>query len=184
MLYYQTKFGCKLPSSLEDKTEIVIFWLYKPSYFHYISPHCDLDIEHSEQIFLQDILSPNLVWLCSIIRQSVVQKNLFTVFNVKVTVRAYIIKIWLFLLCLHNCWSVCNQTWLDSTARVSCGKVGLLRSRSRSQQMFKMSVCPIVVWWCIIMRQRVVWKNWFTIFNVKVTTRAYMIKNDYLYYIF
>ena len=25
MLYYQTKFGCKPTSSLEDKTEIVIF---------------------------------------------------------------------------------------------------------------------------------------------------------------
>ena len=31
MLYYQTKFGCKPNSSLEDTTEIVIFWLYKPS---------------------------------------------------------------------------------------------------------------------------------------------------------
>ena len=31
MLYYQTKFGCKQASSLEDITEIVIFGLYKPS---------------------------------------------------------------------------------------------------------------------------------------------------------
>ena len=31
MLYYQTKFGCKPTSSLEDMTEIAIFWLYKPS---------------------------------------------------------------------------------------------------------------------------------------------------------
>ena len=31
MLYYQTKFGCKPTSSLEDTTEIAIFWLYKPS---------------------------------------------------------------------------------------------------------------------------------------------------------
>ena len=31
MLYYQTKFGCKLTSSLEDTTETVIFLLYKPS---------------------------------------------------------------------------------------------------------------------------------------------------------
>ena len=29
MLYYQTKFSCKLTSSLEDMTEIVIFLLYK-----------------------------------------------------------------------------------------------------------------------------------------------------------
>ena len=32
MLYYQTKFGCKLTSSLEDTyLEKIIFWLYKPS---------------------------------------------------------------------------------------------------------------------------------------------------------
>ena len=30
-LYYQIKFGCKPTSSLEDTTEIAIFWLYKPS---------------------------------------------------------------------------------------------------------------------------------------------------------
>ena len=31
MLYYQTKFGCKPTSSLENTTEIVIVWIYKPS---------------------------------------------------------------------------------------------------------------------------------------------------------
>ena len=31
MLYYQPKFGWKQTSSLEDTTEIVIFWLYKLS---------------------------------------------------------------------------------------------------------------------------------------------------------
>ena len=30
VLYYQTKFGCKLTCSLEDTTEIVIVLLYKP----------------------------------------------------------------------------------------------------------------------------------------------------------
>ena len=44
-----------------------------------------------------NILLPNLVWLCSFISQSVMQKYWFTVFNVKVTARAYIIKIWVFL---------------------------------------------------------------------------------------
>ena len=48
MPYYQTKFGCKPTSSLEDKQ--------KQSYFVYISPHCDLDIEHSEPIFLHETL--------------------------------------------------------------------------------------------------------------------------------
>ena len=40
----------------------------------------------------QNDLSPNLVWLCSIMSQSIMQKNWFTVFNVQVTVRAHIIK--------------------------------------------------------------------------------------------
>ena len=60
----------------------------------------------------QNILLPNLVWWCSIMSQSVIQKkNWFTVFHVKVTARAYIIRMWLFLLYLLNCWSVCNQTF-------------------------------------------------------------------------
>ena len=49
MLYYQTKFGCNLTSSLEDTQEMVIFRLY-------ISPCCDLDIEQNEPIFLHDTL--------------------------------------------------------------------------------------------------------------------------------
>ena len=64
-------------------------------------------------------------------------------FTVKVTAKAYIIRIWLFLLYLLNCWLLCNQTWFDSTALwvgVSCRKMGWLRSRSRSKQRFRMSV--------------------------------------------
>ena len=53
---------------------------------------------------------PNLIWWCIIMRWCVMQKNWFTIFNVKVTARAYIIKIWLFLLYLLTC----NQTWFDS----------------------------------------------------------------------
>ena len=80
------------------------------------------------------------------------RKNWFTIFNVKVTVRAYIIKIWLFSLYLLSWWSVCNQTWFYSTvssALVSCGKMGLPCSRSRSQRRFKMSVnvCPDDIFW-------------------------------------
>ena len=52
-------------------------------------------------------------------------------------------KVWLFLLCLLNCWSICNQTWLIVhyyVNWVSCGKMGLLCSKSRSQRRFKMLV--------------------------------------------
>ena len=47
MLYYQTKFGCTQTSSLEDIVK-------KQSYFDYISPCCDLDIEDSAPIFPRD----------------------------------------------------------------------------------------------------------------------------------
>ena len=85
-------------------------------------------------------------------RQCVLRKDWFTMFNVEVTVKAYITKIWLFLLHLLNCWSVCNQTGFDSTASwvgESCGKMGLLCSRSRSQRRFKMllNVCPDDISW-------------------------------------
>ena len=73
-------------------------------------------------------------------------------------------QIWLFLLCILNCWSVCNQTWFDSTAsqaEVSCGKIGLLCLRSRSQQRFKMSVCAIVSAQYLLKRS--------TIFNIFFT---------------
>ena len=43
-------------------------------------------------------------------------KKWITAFTVKVTARAYTIKIWLFLLYLLTLWSVCSQTWFDSTA--------------------------------------------------------------------
>ena len=46
---------------------------------------------------------PNL-W-CIIMRRCVLQKNWFFIFNVEVTARAYIIKIWQFLLYLLKCWS-------------------------------------------------------------------------------
>ena len=120
--------------------------------------------------------------------QSVMENKtkLFATFKVKVTARAYMIKIWLILLYLLNCWffgnqtftiyhrkpeclagnldyciqgqghserskcqclsrwylqnrqTFCYQTWHcdASSARVSCKKIGLLFSRSRSQQGF------------------------------------------------
>ena len=44
-------------------------------------------------LLLSLLLFPNLDWVCRIISLSAMQKNGFTVFNVKVTVRTYIIKI-------------------------------------------------------------------------------------------
>ena len=69
---------------------------------------------------------PNCVWWCIRMRWCVMRgKKWFTIVNVNVTASAYIIKIWLFLLYLLNCWSVCNQTWFVRTASyagASCGR--------------------------------------------------------------
>ena len=63
-----------------------------------------------------NILLPNLVLWCSILSWSVMQKDWFAIFKVKVTARAYMIIIWQFLLYLLNCWFFGNQTCLLDTA--------------------------------------------------------------------
>ena len=77
-------------------------------------------------------------------RQCVMHKNWFTIFNIKVTTKVYKIRIWLFLLYFLYCWSICNQTWFDCIRFFrSCSvllKMWLLHSRLRSQRGFYMSV--------------------------------------------
>ena len=75
----------------------------------------------------------------SLVKVSCGEKKLFTIFMVKVTARAHMIKIWLFLLYLLPG----NQTWSDDTSsqvRVFCEEKKLLHSRSRSQWRVKMSM--------------------------------------------
>ena len=68
MLYYQTKFGCKPTSSLEDATEIVIFWLYKPSLWpwHW-TQWTNFSAWHSGLWFCISI--PGLVTKCSAVQK-------------------------------------------------------------------------------------------------------------------
>ena len=68
-----------------------------------------------------------------------------SIFKVKVTVWAYIIKIWLFLLWVLNQWVFCNQTQFDSRSsfiskEVFSENIGLLRSRSTSQPRLNVSI--------------------------------------------
>ena len=70
-----------------------------------------------------------------------------SIFKVKVTVWAYIIKIWqflLYLLLVLNHWVFCNQTQFECqiiiSKEVSSENVGLLCSRSMSQPRLKVSV--------------------------------------------
>ena len=100
---------------------------------------------------------PNLVWWCIIKRWRVIKENWFTIFSVKVTARAYVIKIWIFLWYLQICWSVCSQTLFDTSttswAGVSCGKIGSLHSRSRSHWRSKMlvNVCQDGIFWTTLL---------------------------------
>ena len=105
----------------------MVYWNHCPSVVLFVCPIV------SARYFLNrssDFFSPNLVWWCIIIRRCVMRKNWVAIFNVKVTARAYKIKILLFLLYLQHCRSICNQTWSGSTvskAKVSYVKVDLLR---------------------------------------------------------
>ena len=62
-----------------------------------------------------NILFSSLVLWFIIMSLSVMQKDWFAIFKVKVTARAHMIRIWQFLLCFLNCWSFFYQTWFDST---------------------------------------------------------------------
>ena len=82
-----------------------------------------------------NILSPNLVVWCIITSGSVMQKDWFAIFKVRVTARVHMNKIWQFLLNFLNCWSFCYQTWFNSTlskARVSYKEIKII--------MFKVNV--------------------------------------------
>ena len=104
---------------------------------------------YDQNLTLSSILSellipwqPNLVWWYIIISQSATQKNWFIVFYVKVTVRAYIIKIWLFLLYLLNCWSVCNvdecfSGWYLLNHRTFCDQIWYGDAASWARVMWK-----------------------------------------------
>ena len=102
-------------------------------------------------MFVQAIFSeplnlslPNLVWRCIIMNQIVVQKDLFAIFKVKVTVKDHIIKIWLsnmssellILLQLNLVWWYIIISWI--VLWNDC--IALLRSRSRSQKRLRIPV--------------------------------------------
>ena len=140
------------------------------------------------------ILFPILVLWCIIMSQSVMQKDWFSIFKAKVTARAFMIKLWQFLLYLLNCWSFCYQTWFVSTLswarecfmeKLDCFVQGQGHSKiSKCQWMFVEMIfsellcvlLPNLVWWCIIMSQIVFQKDWFAVFKVKVTVKDNIVK--------
>ena len=88
-------------------------------------------------------------------------ENLFTIFNVKITAKAYILKIWLFQLYLLKCCSVCQTLfdkpeWLSEEKRVYCVQGQGHIEGSKCQWMFVWIIIfgpqnillPNLVWWC------------------------------------
>ena len=68
---------------------------------------CLHDISWTAQPFLSNLLWGVLSWGNVSCRK---------ICSLSLLSRVYIIKLWLFLLYLLNCWSVCNQTCCNSTA--------------------------------------------------------------------
>ena len=103
-----TVFKVKVKSKVQNVSACLFWW-----YFLYVSDHiCSVYRELLNHFFFFTKLGMVVYYheaMC-------LAENWFTIFNVEVTMRAYIIKIWLLLLYLLNCCSICNQTWFDSTA--------------------------------------------------------------------
>ena len=69
MVYYQTKFGSKWTSSLDDRVEIVIFWLYKPSLWTWPWRKQQQKISAWHSGSWCCIATPNLILKCSVIQK-------------------------------------------------------------------------------------------------------------------
>ena len=82
MLYYQTKFGCKLTSTLEDTTEIVIFWWYKPSWWPW---HWTQWTNFSAWHFSLwcCITIPGLATKCSVAHKTLSEKTFTNILNLR-----------------------------------------------------------------------------------------------------
>ena len=108
------------------------------------------------------------------------QKDWCTNFKVKVMMRVDISKIWPFLLYLVNCWSLYNR--LSSVIhhykpkclvkKFDCFIQGI---SSEPQNL----LWPNLVWWCVIMIQCIMQKDWCINFKVKVQSNY-----DSLYCVF
>ena len=137
---------------------------------------------------------PNLVLWFIVMSWSVVQKDWYAIF--KIMAQQWLIW-WKYDSLYYVFWTVDPfpaKVCLVVDYYKPCEEIGLLcigplYSRSRSQWRVKMSMfiqmisakppnilLPNMLLWCIIMNWNVMQKDLFTIFKVKVTTRAHMIK--------
>ena len=160
----------------------------------------------SKQFLLNRSTIFNQTWYCGVLsggkssdRKKKKKKNWFPIVNVKITVRAYIIKIWLFLLYLPNCWSICNQTRFDSTTYkpdCPCGKNWItalkvnVTSKVKNVSEYLSSepqniLSPNLVWWCCRMSQSVTQKKNCLLSSRSRSQRGLILSKYYSdYYIF
>ena len=128
-------------------------------------------------------------------RQSVMQKDLCANFRVKVIVMIHIIRIWLFLLYLLNCWSlVC---WYIIMSWRVMWKVWIIvfiwsQCHTEGSQSQKMVVTPLnvlmidlsqpnIVWWYTIMSQNTAQKKNTVIFKDKVKVRVQILRSLFVH---
>ena len=171
------------PESHAEKNLLAIFMVKVTARVHMIKKWFVL-------LYLQNccfFFQPNLVWWYINMSQSVLWKKWITAFKIKVTE-----KVQNFNECLSayflSCQTFCYQTWYgdaSSWASVPCKKIGLLFSRSRSQQWIIWSkydslyyiskllilLLPNLVWWYIIISWSDLWRNWTAVFKISVTTK-------------
>ena len=80
MLYYQTKFGCKPTSSLEDTTEIEIFWFYKPSLWPWHWTQWTIFSARHFGLWCY-ITIPGLTTKCSVVQKILSWRSFTNIFN-------------------------------------------------------------------------------------------------------
>ena len=140
-----------------------------------------------------NLLSPNLVWWCIIVSQSVLRKVWFAIF--KVTVKVHMIEIWLctlsselLILLLANFGLMAHHHKLGCAGKRLHQCVVLKVKVTAKVQIvneFSSGPCLLNCWtfcnwawygdassWARVSCE----KNWLTLFKVKVTVRASMIR--------
>ena len=140
----------------------------------------------------RNILLPNLVLWCILVNQIVMQKKWFAFFKVKVTAGDHMIKIWLFLQYVLNCWSFYKQTcfygimsqtvlWKKWIAEFKVQVTAKLHNVDECLSTWYLLNHWTVyitnfVWWRITIGQSVVWKGWFADFTENVKVEAHIIE--------
>ena len=114
-------------------------------------------------------------------------KRLVCCIKFKVTARAHMIKMTVYILLRPNLiwWPVHYHKPEYFMRKLDCCIQGQVHSKtSKCQWMFVQTISseplhllpPNLEWWCIIRSQSICQKDWFAVFNVKITAKDHTIK--------